>query len=129
MFETIKSDPDLGGVDVCVNNAGLGHDDSLLEGKTSYWREMFDVRVNLFVLSFFIFDVRFFYVQYGINCLYYYEEIAEPLYGIEFLDISGLQIYMYFAIFICNRTNKNNNYDMQSVEVNVMIPRASKKMV
>ncbi|XP_046330246.2 dehydrogenase/reductase SDR family member 11-like [Haliotis rufescens] len=45
MFQSIKSDPDLGGVDVCVNNAGLGHDTSLMEGNSSQWREMLDVNV------------------------------------------------------------------------------------
>jgi 17beta-estradiol 17-dehydrogenase / 3beta-hydroxysteroid 3-dehydrogenase len=35
----------LGGVDLLVNNAGLGYDSSLLSGKTEHWREMLDVNV------------------------------------------------------------------------------------
>lgn len=34
-----------GGVDVLVNNAGLGHNASLLDGDTAQWQEMFDVNV------------------------------------------------------------------------------------
>lgn len=34
-----------GGVDVLVNNAGLGHRQSLLEGETEAWREMLEVNV------------------------------------------------------------------------------------
>lgn len=33
------------GVDVCINNAGLAHPESLLNGKTSGWKNMLDVRV------------------------------------------------------------------------------------
>ncbi|KAK7883082.1 hypothetical protein WMY93_029256 [Mugilogobius chulae] len=33
------------GVDVCINNAGLAHSDTLLNGKTSAWRNMLDVNV------------------------------------------------------------------------------------
>ena len=42
MFEKIKTQ--FGGVDVCVNNAGLGHNAPLLTGSTEMWREMFDVK-------------------------------------------------------------------------------------
>ncbi|XP_071106735.1 dehydrogenase/reductase SDR family member 11-like [Haliotis cracherodii] len=45
MFKMIRADPDLGGVDVCINNAGLAHDDTLLTGRTTQWREMVDVNV------------------------------------------------------------------------------------
>ncbi len=41
MFEKIKAQ--TGGVDVCVNNAGLAHDAPLLAGATSDWREMIEV--------------------------------------------------------------------------------------
>ena len=34
-----------GGVDIVVNNAGLGHNASLLDGDTAQWQEMFDVNV------------------------------------------------------------------------------------
>lgn len=34
-----------GGVDVLVNNAGLGHKQSLLEGDTEAWRDMLEVNV------------------------------------------------------------------------------------
>ncbi|WAR23833.1 DHR11-like protein [Mya arenaria] len=43
MFEQIKKE--YGGVDVCVNNAGLSHDAPLLSGATDQWRNMFDVNV------------------------------------------------------------------------------------
>ena len=44
MFQTIRQDPNLGGVDVCINNAGLAHDAPLLSGEFSQWKHMFDVR-------------------------------------------------------------------------------------
>ncbi|KAK0144770.1 Dehydrogenase/reductase SDR family member 11 [Merluccius polli] len=47
MFSAIKAQH--GGVDVCVNNAGLAHPDSLLNGKTSSWRNM--LQVNVIALS------------------------------------------------------------------------------
>ncbi|CAL4163577.1 unnamed protein product, partial [Meganyctiphanes norvegica] len=34
-----------GRIDVCINNAGLSHNHSLLEGKPEEWREMLDVNV------------------------------------------------------------------------------------
>jgi NADP-dependent 3-hydroxy acid dehydrogenase YdfG len=34
-----------GGVDVLINNAGLGHKQSLLDGKTELWRDMLEVNV------------------------------------------------------------------------------------
>ncbi len=43
MFERIRAEWD--GVDVLVNNAGLGHDAPLLSGDTEMWREMLDVNV------------------------------------------------------------------------------------
>lgn len=43
MFATIKKE--FGGVDVCVNSAGLGYDCPLLTGSTENWREMLDVNV------------------------------------------------------------------------------------
>ena len=33
-----------GGVDVCVNNAGLAHEAPLLSGSTDDWRDMIEVR-------------------------------------------------------------------------------------
>ena len=33
----------FGGVDVCVNNAGLGHMAPILSGKTEEWREILEV--------------------------------------------------------------------------------------
>lgn len=38
-----KAVAEFGGVDVCVNNAGLAHDAPLLSGATSNWKEMLDV--------------------------------------------------------------------------------------
>ncbi|MEQ9320400.1 MAG: SDR family NAD(P)-dependent oxidoreductase [Polyangiaceae bacterium] len=35
----------FGGVDVLVNNAGLGHDAPLMSGDTEHWREMLEVNV------------------------------------------------------------------------------------
>ncbi|XP_050724047.1 uncharacterized protein LOC127002278 [Eriocheir sinensis] len=43
MFAKIKKD--LGGVDVCINNAGFTHNKSLLEGSPKEWREMMDLNV------------------------------------------------------------------------------------
>lgn len=43
MFSHIKAQ--YQGVDVCINNAGLAHPEPLLSGKTSGWRNMFDVNV------------------------------------------------------------------------------------
>ncbi|TWW76999.1 dehydrogenase/reductase SDR family member 11-like [Takifugu flavidus] len=43
MFAAIKAE--YGGVDVCINNAGLAHSEPLLNGKTSGWKNMFDVNV------------------------------------------------------------------------------------
>lgn len=37
----------FGGVDVCVNNAGLAHDAPLFSGETESWREMLEVRLKL----------------------------------------------------------------------------------
>lgn len=52
MFSMIKKD--FGGVDVCVNNAGLAHCAPLLSGQTSDWREMVDVSI-FFIFIFFYF--------------------------------------------------------------------------
>ena len=41
MMSEIKSQ--LGGADICVNNAGLGYDASLLSGTTEKWKIMLDV--------------------------------------------------------------------------------------
>ena len=43
LFQTIRQQ--WGGVDVLVNNAGLGHREPLMTGKTEAWREMLDVNV------------------------------------------------------------------------------------
>ncbi|KAK7506753.1 hypothetical protein BaRGS_00002228 [Batillaria attramentaria] len=45
MFQQIRQDPNLGRVDVCINNAGLAHDAPLLTGQPSQWRHMFEVNV------------------------------------------------------------------------------------
>uniref|UniRef100_A0A3B3UI18 Dehydrogenase/reductase (SDR family) member 11b n=1 Tax=Poecilia latipinna TaxID=48699 RepID=A0A3B3UI18_9TELE len=44
MFAAIKAQHK--GVDVCINNAGLAHPESLLSGKTSAWKNMLDVRTH-----------------------------------------------------------------------------------
>ncbi|XP_061182581.1 dehydrogenase/reductase SDR family member 11-like [Saccostrea echinata] len=43
MFGRIQKE--LGGVDVCINNAGLAHISPLLSGSTADWRNMLDVNV------------------------------------------------------------------------------------
>ncbi|GFT92053.1 hypothetical protein NPIL_676921 [Nephila pilipes] len=43
MFDEIRRT--LGRLDVCINNAGLGHDSLLLTGQTSDWKNMLDVNV------------------------------------------------------------------------------------
>jgi len=43
LFSTIKQK--FGGVDICINNAGMSHNHSLLEGTTQEWREMLDINV------------------------------------------------------------------------------------
>lgn len=43
LFESIRNA--WGGVDVLVNNAGLGHKESLMAGNTESWREMLEVNV------------------------------------------------------------------------------------
>ncbi|ESO87133.1 hypothetical protein LOTGIDRAFT_205793 [Lottia gigantea] len=45
MFKEIKSDSNLGGVDVCINNAGLAHNAPLLSGKTEDWANILNVNV------------------------------------------------------------------------------------
>jgi NADP-dependent 3-hydroxy acid dehydrogenase YdfG len=45
MFKMIKQN--LGGVDVCVNNAGMANAAPLLSGETNDWREMIDVSLNV----------------------------------------------------------------------------------
>ncbi|KAK7506751.1 hypothetical protein BaRGS_00002226 [Batillaria attramentaria] len=45
MFQQIRQDPNLGRVDVCINNAGLCNTAPLLTGEPSQWREMFEVNV------------------------------------------------------------------------------------
>ena len=35
-----------GGIDVCINNAGLGEAAPLLSGETDQWRKMLDVSKN-----------------------------------------------------------------------------------
>ncbi|XP_072044899.1 dehydrogenase/reductase SDR family member 11-like [Amphiura filiformis] len=43
MFAEIKSKYD--GVDICINNAGLAHPATLLEGETQDWRHMININV------------------------------------------------------------------------------------
>ena len=45
MFSWIESHPELGKVDVCINNAGLSTAESLAEGSMESWRQMVDVNV------------------------------------------------------------------------------------
>ena len=43
LFNTIRKQ--WGGVDILINNAGLGHKEPLMTGKTEAWREMLEVNV------------------------------------------------------------------------------------
>merc|ERR1711874_512375 len=45
LFSWIENHPDLGRVDVCVNNAGFGTSETLTEGDFASWRKMMDVNV------------------------------------------------------------------------------------
>ena len=45
MFDWIASHPDLGRVDICINNAGLSSAESLRDGSMESWRKMLDVNV------------------------------------------------------------------------------------
>lgn len=44
-----RAQAEFGGVDVCVNNAGLAHNAPLLSGNTSDWKNMLDVRKLEFI--------------------------------------------------------------------------------
>ena len=41
MFSKIRTEH--GGLDICVNNAGLAHDAPILTGSYDHWRSMLDV--------------------------------------------------------------------------------------
>ena len=43
IMAVIKICKENGGIDVCINNAGLVNPDPLLSGNTDKWREMVDV--------------------------------------------------------------------------------------
>ena len=43
MMSKIKSQ--FGGADICINNAGLGHDEPLLTGDTEKWRHVLEVNL------------------------------------------------------------------------------------
>jgi len=45
MFDWVETHPELGRVDVCINNAGLSSATSLLEGSMQDWKNMLDVNV------------------------------------------------------------------------------------
>ncbi|ORU93743.1 MAG: hypothetical protein A6F71_09015 [Cycloclasticus sp. symbiont of Poecilosclerida sp. M] len=47
-----RAQAEFGGVDVCVNNAGLAHNAPLLSGATSDWKNMLDVSCSCSVCSF-----------------------------------------------------------------------------
>lgn len=47
LFEQVKKE--LGGVDVLICNAGLAHNEPLLSGNTSQWREMTEVKILVFL--------------------------------------------------------------------------------
>lgn len=45
MFEWIENEPELGRVDICIPNAGLSANTSLLDGNVDEWRQMLNVNV------------------------------------------------------------------------------------
>ena len=51
MFDWIEEHPDLGRVDVCINNAGLSAAETLMDGKVDDWRRMLDVNVLALCLA------------------------------------------------------------------------------
>lgn len=51
LFDWIEEHPDLGKVDVCINNAGLSTAETLMEGKMEDWRRMLDVNVLALCLA------------------------------------------------------------------------------
>ena len=51
IFNWIEEHPDLGRVDVCINNAGLSAAETLMEGKVDDWRRMLDVNVLALCLA------------------------------------------------------------------------------
>ena len=49
VMSRIKSQ--FGGADICVNNAGLGHNAPLLSGTTEQWKEMMEVSANKYIIN------------------------------------------------------------------------------
>lgn len=37
----------FGGIDVCINNAGISHLAPLLTGETNHWRQMLEVSMSV----------------------------------------------------------------------------------
>ncbi len=64
MFDVIWKK--FGGVDVCINNAGISHAASLLDGDTKKWKNMTDVK-SLFcidhVIARVVMGARFFFYE------------------------------------------------------------------
>ena len=48
MFTRIKTE--YGGVDVCVNNAGVSHQAPLISGDAQHFRNMLDVSASLYII-------------------------------------------------------------------------------
>ena len=56
IMAVIKVCKENGGIDVCINNAGLVNNAPLLSGSTEEWQEMFDVCIfQLYLLIEFLF--------------------------------------------------------------------------
>jgi NAD(P)-dependent dehydrogenase (short-subunit alcohol dehydrogenase family) len=47
MFDVIKAK--YGGLDICINNAGVMWPSTLIEGSTEQWRDMFEVQLHSLV--------------------------------------------------------------------------------
>ena len=60
LYDSIRAE--YGGADVCINNAGLSNDSSVLSGATEDWRELMEVTISytcIFISSFTTLQVNF----------------------------------------------------------------------
>ena len=48
LMSAIKSQ--FGGVDICINNAGLAYDEPLLTGDTEKWRHVLEVSPGVYLM-------------------------------------------------------------------------------
>ena len=62
---------EFGGVDVCINNAGLAHSEPLLSGNTEQWRHMMEVSDHVMQINVACDHVMVIVLVLIINYLYY----------------------------------------------------------